>query len=322
MKTKLNKILVMHTGGWIGDMVLLTPALRELRRRFPESHISMLIRPLVNELMKRNPYVDGVIVHNPHKGFRQFLDIVRSLSAQKFDAVFILHPNSISSGFIAYFAGIPERIASDLKIRNILITRKIENSPRVHEVQRYLNTVSYDPTLHNEKLEFWGIREEDRAFAKEFIAQLDPSKPIIGINISTTWQSKQWSGFPDLINTIMKESNVIITGRPEDISSYGVIEKISGGSIINLTGKTTLFQLGAIIERCDVYVTCDSGPMHISAAIDISTVALFGPTDSVRHGPYGEGHIVIKKAVLKGRGKHDIWIAKQGCHIVSSRTKS
>ena len=103
--------------------------------------------------------------------------------------------------------------------------------------------------------------------------------------------------FAALINLLSQQSDarIIVTGGPGD---YNFGEKIIEGISprpLNLAGKTTLWQLGALIKGCDLYITCDSGPMHMSAAVDTKTIALFGPTDPVRHGPVGEGHIVLRK---------------------------
>ena len=75
------------------------------------------------------------------------------------------------------------------------------------------------------------------------------------------------------------------------------LQKLVKAKLINLIGKTTVWQLGALIERCNLYLTCDSGPMHIAAAVGTPTIALFGPTNPTRHQPFGEGHHVIEKDV-------------------------
>lgn len=90
----------------------------------------------------------------------------------------------------------------------------------------------------------------------------------------------------------------VLTGGKSDIDLGEKIMELAQCSdkyIVNLTGRTTLWQLGTIIKHCHLYITCDSGPMHISSALNTPTIALFGPTDPVRHRPYGEGHKVIKK---------------------------
>lgn len=299
-----GKILAMHTGGWIGDMILLTPALRALKK-IPESHTSMLVRPLVQDLMKQNPYLDEVIVYDKrgaHKGILQMRRMAKRLNAKKFDTAVILHPNSIRSALLAYTAAIPERVGADVRGRDFLLTTRVKNRTDVHEVQRYLDAVT--PVVgadHHGKLEFWGVDEDDEDFADSVLAGLPG--PVIGINPSTTWPSKQWPAerFARLSRILPHQfgGSVLLTGGAGDVHLEDSIMECTGTQhklpVLNLIGRTTLWQLGALIKRCDLYITCDSGPMHISAAMETPTIALFGPTDPVRHGPYGAGHVVIRK---------------------------
>lgn len=300
MKIVPKNILVMHTGGWIGDMILLTPTLRALRKQFPGSRISMLLLPLVWDLMERNPYVDEIIVYDKRdtqKGLRQMWKMADRLRSKQFDIAIILHPNSIRSGILAYISGIPERIGTKLQGNSFFLTTKVKRQADIHEVHRYLNIISpVVGTNHDGKLEFWGIKDEDEEFANRFFND----SPIIGINVSTTWPSKQWQleKFARLIDLLSYQfgARVVLTGAENDVKLGNEIMKHANvKTILNLAGRTTLWQLGALIKRCDLYITCDSGPMHISAALGTPTIALFGPTDPVRHRPYGEGHVAIRK---------------------------
>jgi len=303
-----KNILVMHTGGWIGDMILLTPALRALRREFPEAHISMLLIPLVRGLMERNPYLDEVIVYDKRgaqRGIRQMRRMADRLREEQFDTAIILHPNSIRSGFLAYVAGIQERVGAKLKVGQtgmsvapLFLTTKVKRRTDIHEVQRYLDVVSPIAGMnHDGKLEFWGIDRNDEDLAERVLA--GGSGPIIGVNPCTTWPSKQWpvERFARLADLLSRQfdARVILTGGRGDIHLGSEIMSRVSSEPLNLVGRTTLWQLGALIKRCDLYITCDSAPMHISAAVGTPTIALFGPTDPVRHAPYGEGHIVLRK---------------------------
>jgi heptosyltransferase-2 len=325
-KNQRSKILIMHTGGWIGDMILLTPALRALRKEFPEAHISMLVNPLVRDLMERNPYLDEVIVYDKRgaqRGIRQMREMADRFREKRFDTAIILHPNSVRSGFLAYMAGIPERIGAKLKVGQtkmsvapFFLTTKVKRRTNIHEVQRYLDVVSSIVGANQDgKLEFWGIDRDDEHFAEHALAvwlsslpafppsgfpAFSPhSGPVIGMNPCTTWPSKQWSAerFARLADLLSHRfgARVLLTGGPGDVHLGSEITRRASSQPINFIGSTTLWQLGALIKRCDLYITCDSGPMHISAAVGIPTIALFGPTDPIRHGPWGKGHIVVRK---------------------------
>jgi heptosyltransferase-2 len=324
----MNNVLIMHTGGWIGDMILLTPALRCLKEKFPDCRMTMLILPLVSELMSRNPYIDEVMVYDKNKsqkGFQQMRRMADELRSKDFDTAIILHPNSVKSAILAYMAGIPERIGTKLIGNNLFLTTKVKQRRNIHEVERYLDIISVVAgTGFDDKLEFWGIEQNNEDFADEvFKSPLPPRgikgdlkagnsslthiklkshQFIVGFNVSTTWQTKMWrverfARLAEMLNNQYGAIIILTGGKPDSQLSKKIMELASGSDkyIIDLTGKTTLWQLGAIIKRCNLYITCDSGPMHISAALNTPTIALFGPTDPVRHRPYGDGHIVIKK---------------------------
>lgn len=299
----MKNILIMHTGGWIGDMVLLTPALRALKEKFPDYRMMMLIRPLVRDLMERNPYLDEIITHDKDSN-QSITEISKQLRSKDFATAMILHPNSVSSSVIAYMARIPQRIGLKLTGNSIFLTTKIKRRENIHEVHRYLDIIEpIAGTGFSDKLEFWGVNQEDDNFSRSIIDKLGDK--VIGINISTTWQTKQWKidRFAQLAEILYNHFGIksILTGGKSDVLIGQQIMGIASNSneyILDLTGKTTLWQLGAIIKHCDLYITCDSGPMHISAALETPTIALFGPTDPIRHRPYGDGHIVIKKDMI------------------------
>jgi heptosyltransferase II len=304
----MKNILIMHTGGWIGDMVLLTPALRGLKKNFPDCKMSMLVLPLVRELMERNPYLDEIIVYdkrNTQKGFRQMREMASHLKSKDFDTAIILHPNSVKSAILAYMAGIPERIGLKLAGNGFFLTTKTKQRKNIHEVRRYLDIIAPIAGIDlDDRLEFWGIEQSDEEFVNRYEGgkMRDEKKQFIGLNVSTTWKTKQWrvEKFAYLTELLYKEMGAmsVLTGGKSDINLGERIMNLAPDSdkyIINLTGRTTLWQLGAIIKRCNLYITCDSGPMHISAALNTPTIALFGPTDPIRHRPYNERHIVIKK---------------------------
>lgn len=304
----MENILIMHTGGWIGDMVLLTPALRSLKNKFPNCKMTMLVLPLVSELMSRNPYLDEIITYDKNKtqkGFQEMRKMANELKSRHFDTAIILHPNSVKSAILAYMSGIPNRIGTKLIGNQFFLTTKIKRRRNIHEIERYLDIISpIVGTGLDDKLEFWGIEQTDENFADEVLKDKEESDLIIGLNVSTTWQTKMWriDRFAKLAETLNNQygATIILTGSKSDIQlGEKITEFLSGSSeyIINLIGKTTLWQLGAIIKRCDIYVTCDSGPMHISAGLGTRTVALFGPTDPVRHRPYGYGHVIVKKDI-------------------------
>ncbi len=301
-----DRILVTQTGGWIGDMILLTPALRALKRVYPQSYLALLIRPLVANLMNTCPHVDEVIVDKKGQGVsavQSFCRLVRRIRRGRFDLAVVLHPTSFRNALIPFLAGVPLRIGSNVSGRCILLSQSCADDTHLHEANRYLRVLQLmgidEPAFD---LEFWHT-DADRRVVHQLLSgcNVNPEDRIVGINLGTTWGTKSWSlnRFADVIAGIQNrfEGAVVLTGSSSDAGLGNAVQKLVKAKVINLIGKTTVLQLGALIERCNLYLTCDSGPMHIAAAVGTPTIALFGPTNPMRHQPYGEVHHVIEKDV-------------------------
>ena len=286
--------------------MLLTPALRALKIAYPQSHLALLIRPLVADLMATHPYVNEVIVDSKGKGFNRLHSFYKSVSEIRrwgFNLAVVLHPTSFRNALIPFLAGIPERIGSNVGGRGILLTQTCTDRTDLHEIHRYLRVLELiDIHEPNAKLEFWHT-DADRHAARQILAAhgISPKERLIGVNLGTTWRTKRWSleNFAAVITQVQKrfEARILLTGSTTEIPLGEALAQTTQVETINLIGKTTLLQLGALIESCDLYLTCDSGPMHIGAAVGTPTIALFGPTSPIRHGPYGENHEVIEKTV-------------------------
>ena len=287
-------------------MVLLTPALRALKTAYPQSHLALLIRPLVVDLMVPHPYVDEVIVDSKGKGpghLPSFWKLVSEICRLDFDLAIVLHPTSFRNALIPFLAGIPERIGSNVSGRGLLLTQTCTDRKDLHEVRRYLSVLELiDIHEPNAKLEFWHT-EADRYTARQILAThgVSPKEYLIGVNLGTTWRTKRWSleNFAEVITQVQNRfgAQILLTGSTAEIPLGEALAQIAKIEAINLIGKTTLMQLGALIESCTLYLTCDSGPMHLAAAVGTPTIALFGPTSPTRHSPYGENHEVIEKPV-------------------------
>ena len=284
-------------------MVLLTPTLRALKHVYPESDLSLFLRPRVADLMQTHPYVDTCIVDNKTEGrYRAFTSLVRQIRDKAFDLAVVLHPTSFRNAFLPFLARVPIRVGTSVGGRGMLLTLSCEDNTGIHEVERYLRVLqllNIDNT--SSFLEFWHT-DTDRRFIEELLRAegVLPDDRVIALNLGTTWATKRWDivNFVDVIQQVARltpEIKVVLTGSSEEQALAKALP--TSLSAINLIGKTDLLQLGALLERCEVCLTCDSGPMHIAAAVGTPTVTLFGPTSPGRHQPYGTGHTVIEKSV-------------------------
>ena len=285
-------------------MVLLTPALRALKHVYPESNLALLLRPLVTDLMETHPYVDTCIVDTKTGGrFSALKRLVRQIRRRAFDVAVVLHPNSFRNALIPFLAGVPMRVGTNVVGRGMLLTASVKDDTDVHEVHRYLRVLC----LLNikdapETLEFWHTDAERKVVRDRLHTKgVTLTDRLIAINLGTTWRTKQWdiANFVEVIQQVAHrtpDTKVVLTGASTERALVAALP--TSLPVINLIGETSILQLGALLERCEVCLTCDSGPMHISAAVGTPTVALFGPTDPLRHKPYGTDHTVIEKSVV------------------------
>ena len=210
----MQRILVCHTGAWIGDMVLLTPALRALKERFPGSHLTFLLRSQVVDLMDSNPYIDSCLVDKKQYGFfSSFIELTKTIRDRHFDIAVVLHPTSFRNALLPFFARVPFRIGSNYKGRSFLFSATCPANLDMHEVQRYLSVISLlddnngfdgdrplviDRVIEDREaaLEFWHTENDQKSVMKLLrsygVSLKNRKDRIIAVNIGTTWQSKRW----------------------------------------------------------------------------------------------------------------------------------
>ena len=229
-------------------------------------------------------------------------DVIKELMHLGFDTVVDLQNNN-RSHILGFFSRAPERYGYRNKKLGLLLNKGIKlpamNIPPVMHQFKILETLNISPEdLH---LELWTSSEEEKKMRTFLDNQwVGDHKSIVGINISASpnWVTKLWplKNFAYIIDELNKRDvRVVITGAARDKPQVIKLRRLTNAKFIDAVGKTTISELVALIRRCKVYITADSAPMHIAAAVDTPIVVLFGPTDPIRHTPPTEKIIVIKK---------------------------
>ena len=317
---KQSKKILIRGVNWIGDAVLTIPAIKSIRKAFPDAHISLLVKPWVSDIFKESKDVDEVILYgNEFKGLKGKLRLAKKLRLKKFDSSILLQ-NAFDAALITWLARIPERIGYITDFRSLLLTKALPVEDDIlsqHQVYYYLNivnsagikTAGIQPYLH--------LTNDERLRAREHLLALkDRHQPLIGINPGATFgSSKRWppERYADVILKIIHELNgrVVIFGSPSETEiAYSIMSLIkakhqekglqtfnSESFILNMSGKTSLRELAALISQCNALITNDSGPMHMASALLVPIVAIFGSTNKATTGPFGQGHKIISKNV-------------------------
>lgn len=303
--------IIVRAPNWLGDAVLSTPAVHLLRLKFPRSYIVVLAQEGVAPVFQANPDINDILTMTKGSGYRW---LARKLREDKFDRG-ILFPNSFSSAFLFWLAKIPERVGYSTDGRSLLLTERKKRSPHFreeHQVRYYLHLVeqiednsSHQPSAGEEDGLVWNITDQEEEWAERAMASfgLIPDKDrIVGMNPGATYgPAKRW--FPDRFTKLTDELSkkygvtVLLFGTGLEKRLADKIVNSAEVKPINFTGETNLRQLAALISKCPLFITNDTGTMHLAAAVKTPTVSIFGSTDPVRTGPWGEGHIVLKKEV-------------------------
>ncbi len=295
------RILVIKMSA-IGDAILSIPSFKALKEKFPSSFIVCLVGAKAKDVFQRCPYVDELIVCGfKDDGFRGFLRLAKKLMRRRFDVCIDLQNNK-KSHLLSFATFSPRRYGYDNGKFGFLLNHRIRGAhdliPAVEHQFRVLKML--DISYGGENLELWPSQEDER-FAQTLLQESWWVKEkLIGINIgaSPKWQSKRWpvQRFAKLCDELTKKDyHVLITGSPGDASFTKAVLKDVKTKVICSVAQTTLMQLASLIKRCDVYVTGDSAPMHVAAAMQTPFVALFGPTDPGRHLPPADRYVVLQK---------------------------
>jgi len=308
-----QKILIRGVN-WIGDAVLSIPAIHAVRKAFPHADISLLVKPWVADIFSTNNDIDEIIIYkDSYKGLKGKLMLAKILKSRKFNTAVLLQ-NAFDAALIAWLAKIPERIGYNTNFRKFLLTYAVPLTKEIlsrHQVYYYLNIIHSLGAEAAEADPYLSITHDEREWAQRELKSFNPAQlPVIGINPGATYGSaKRWlpERFAELIWTIIGRLNgkVILFGSQSEVKSADeIISAMTARSshitdspshILNMSGKTSLRELAALISECDAFVTNDSGPMHMAAALSVPTVAIFGSTNRKTTGPFGQGHHAVSK---------------------------
>ncbi|MBN2097656.1 MAG: lipopolysaccharide heptosyltransferase II [Candidatus Omnitrophica bacterium] len=305
-----RKILVCRTDR-IGDVLLSTPVLKALRKNFPRSRISVLVRPYARDVVLGNPYLDELIIYDKYGRQKSLLGSIRfawSLRKKKFDLALVLHPTN-RMHWITYLAGIKKRIGFNRKM-GFLLTDKLEHKKQQgekHELEYTLDILSLLGIKDEGKQLFMPIRQDSEKDIEKFLSKHSVKKgeKLIAIHPGASCPSKVWPDerFAQVADSLAQElkARIIIVAGPDDIQQSQEVLKRLHCAGIDASGKTTVSQLASLIRRCSLFISNDSGPVHIAAALGVPVVAIFGRSQAGlsprRWGPVGKNVIVLHKQV-------------------------
>ena len=296
----------------IGDIIHTLPSLAALRKLYPEANITWAIEDASSDLISDHPYLDRVIVSHRKqwindlkkgritKPIREIRNFINDLRKQPYDLVIDFH-GLIKSAAIVLLSSGKRKLGYDSmqELSGLFVNEKIPEDMNKHAIYRYLDFLRYLGADVEEPEFLIPIGEENKNRVEELLQRNDIDKKgrFVAVNPVALWDTKLWADekFAGLCDRIAKELkiSVIFTGTERDKLEY--IQSRMKTPSVNLGGETTLRDLAYLYQRSSLLITTDSGPMHLAAAMGTPVIALFGPTDPSRTGPYGKVHVVIRR---------------------------
>lgn len=294
----------------IGDLLLVTPVLRTLRTNFPQAHIALLADAKLADLVRLNQNIDEVVTIDKkgyHDKLINYIRFIGQIRHNNFDLVINLHKNERAS-FIAALSGAKKIVGYSTFGPGLLFDKVIENRKRSkHQVHAHFDVLTETlgiTDIDDHGIEMW-LDEQAEAAAKRIWQQAFPNQQksfsVIGLNIGASWPTKRWPKeyFAELADRLIDQGFAIAYfGGPMDVEivdqAISLMKHKNHPQVVKLTGKVSLMELAALLKKCTVFVTNDSGPMHIATAMKVPLVSMFGASPVQGFWPYNDISVVLK----------------------------
>ena len=309
------KRILVFSFSFIGDAVLSTAVIQPLRKHFPDAHITFLVGPRAFDLLATDPNIDATRVYDnrgEHAGWKGRLRLIRTLRLEKFDLVINLRDSLTARCIGAEHWG---------------MARGAGNR---HAVTRYLEVLQRHSVNITNAHPLVALTEAERTAAHNFLAEggLKSERLRIGIHPGGNWEYKLWGGqnYADVASILAEklDATILLFAGPNERALQAQVAEMMDVPPI-LVKTDDLRHLAALISVCDVYIGNDTGPMHIAPAVGTPVVALFGSTNHIRSGPYGDAHTVLQSGIHLGcnpchPGRHPGGCGAGSCEVIAGIT--
>lgn len=313
MTSTYKNILVINTMH-IGDLMLVTPALRTLRANYPQAHIALLTDKPLADLVRCNENIDECILIDKHgrdKGILALIRFIRQIRKRHFDLVINYHRNERASA-IASFSGGKKIVGYAQPFFHRFFDHWMPNlamadTPKdkvMHQTLCHLKVLQEAAgctKLDDRGLEMWLPPEEEKKASDLWQKEFAEDDRVIAFNIGASWMTKRWidAYFAECADHFIQEGyHIAFLGGPTDVAIVkACIEKMKekdSPKVHIFTGKVSLTVLAGLLRRCCLFLTTDSGPMHVGVAMNVPIVTMFGASPVPTFYPYDGKDIVIK----------------------------
>ncbi len=289
----------------VGDILLSTPLVATIRRAYPQARLDYAVGPWSRPILETNPHLDNLVdcgrVGSGRYGWSDYWALVQRLRAGEYEACFVLERSPLIS-LLPYLAGIPHRVGLDSDGRGFSLTIRVPVKGIKHEAELYLDTArAVGIAVERAALEFYPRpQEQERAQAL-----LDKAHPLVAIHPAggrnpgmylpvKRWPPERFAAVADRVIENLGGS-VVLLGGPGDEGVAGAVNERMTNEPLDLTGRLTWGETGAVLEKCDLCLGNDTGALHLAVAVGTPVVAIFGPSDPRIYGPYDKRSVALWK---------------------------
>ncbi|HEU4400866.1 MAG TPA: lipopolysaccharide heptosyltransferase II [Candidatus Polarisedimenticolia bacterium] len=290
----IRRILI-RVNNWIGDVVMISPAVRAIRAQYPEARVTILAKSWVLEALRGNPFYDELVEYDnegAHRGLGGRLRLVKQLRLRRFDLA-VLFQKAFEAAAFAFLAGARFRVGYRTDSRGPLLTHSLPLPPAgTHHAEIFLGLARALGCPIRDTAPFFYLDDETRQDAMALLSQagLSGHVPVVALHPGASKPPRGWHAdrFAELGRRLAAGSGarvVVLAGPGEGALADRIVSLLPKGSAFVPPRMLSIKGMGALLERCHLLVGNDSGPMHVAAALGVPTVALFGPGDPSRTAP-------------------------------------
>jgi len=285
----------------IGDTLFNTPVFRSLKKHFPDKKLIVVMNPKNYKLFETNPYIDEIILYSGKT--KHFFSFLLKLKKRQPKLILLLHSNDPQATSVSVLAGAKYiiKIPNDKNKFNIWHTNKIEKpilEYTIYQKIKYLNYlgINIEKKDFNIHMELF-LKEKWKENVNNYLNKIKTGKKLIGFqigasNLSRMWFESKWIELGKKLLNLYPDINIILTGSPNEKKLTSIVEKgINDKRVLNLAGKFNLCEAAALIENLDLLITPDTGPLHIAAALNTPTIALYAVMNHIITNPPFDRHI-------------------------------
>ncbi len=298
----MRNILLIRLSS-LGDIVLTSPAVRAVREHFPNARISMLVASQSADLLTENPHLDEVLGFDRRakdKDTSEMIRLARAIRERQFDLT-IDFQRKFRTSLLAYSSGAKCRVGYH-QPHGILCSVRVPDSSG-HAIDRYFSLLhAVGIEAKDRTLELF-ITESDRTYARKAMEKqsICADRPTVGLFPGAGWKLREWmpDRFAAIGDRLVRDfaAQVVVFGGPDECQLVNYVIDLMAEQATSFAGNQPIRRLAALIERCNLFLTNDTGPMHIAAALRTPTIALFGPGNHIRFQPLDHIHSTVRHEV-------------------------